>query len=180
MSSIAICDFETTQLCAPNEKPGGDQIPGRKSGKTQSIVPLNTEEFYPSLYSSFSGVWMLVGPMQEVLPRISERFDRIVCYQAINFVNKFELSLVLSRCFQLALKSVTIGVDETPDEFNTRVREMKPPASFLISTNHIHEIRDFGVPRGWKLTLEERHFGWTSPNVGVDVYTTVFHYERVE
>lgn len=122
----------------------------------------------------------LVGPMQEVLPRISGQFDHIVCYQAIHFVNTFELSLVLSRCFQLALKSVIIGVDEIPDELNTRVRELKPPTSFLISTNHIREIHDFGVPRGWKLALEERHFGWTSPSVGVDVYTTVFHYERVD
>jgi SAM-dependent methyltransferase len=120
-----------------------------------------------------------VGPIQEVIPRISEKFDHIVCYQAIHFVNTFELSLVLSRCFQLALKSVTIGIDEIPNEYNKRIRLLKPPANLMTSINHIQEIRNFGVPRGWKLTLEERHFGWTSPNSGVEVYTTVFHYERL-
>lgn len=119
-----------------------------------------------------------LGPMQEVLPRISEQFDHIFCYQAIHFVSNFELSLVLARCFQLALKSVTIGIDEIPDEYNTRIRALKPPACFLTSINHIQEIRNFGVPRGWQLVLEERHFGWKSPNSGVDVYTTLFHYER--
>ncbi|KAI9370356.1 hypothetical protein BJX61DRAFT_544728 [Aspergillus egyptiacus] len=116
-----------------------------------------------------------VGPMQTVLPTIPDQFDHIFCYQAIHFVSSFELSLVLSRCFQLARKSVTIGIDEIPDEYNKKMTAFNPS---MTSINHVHEMRKFGIPCGWTLALEERHFGWRSPNVGVDVYTTIFHYER--
>ncbi|KAM5349473.1 hypothetical protein ACJ41O_005978 [Fusarium nematophilum] len=121
---------------------------------------------------------VFVGPVQEVLPTITESFDHIMCYQAIHFVSTFEVSLVLSRCFQLAKKSVTIGVDEIPDAYNEAIKRLPPPANVMTSINHIQEVRDFGVPRGWKLALEEQVFGWTSPNTNVEVNTTLFHFER--
>lgn len=120
---------------------------------------------------------VLLGSIQEVLPNISERFDHISSYMAIHFVSSFELSLVLSRCFQIANKSVTIGVDEIPDKYNEVIRARKS-IDLMTSINHLQEMRDFGVPIGWKLALEERYFSWKSPSTGVDVYTTLFHYQR--
>ncbi|EEU41558.1 uncharacterized protein NECHADRAFT_97815 [Fusarium vanettenii 77-13-4] len=122
---------------------------------------------------------VFVGPVQEVLPTITESFDHIMCYQAIHFVSTFEVSLVLSRCFQLAKKSVTIGVDEIPEAYNEAIKKLPPPNNVMTSINHVQEVRDFGVPRGWKLALEEQVFGWKSPNTNVDVNTTLFHFERI-
>ena len=120
---------------------------------------------------------VLVGPIQYHLPKIQEQFDHIICYSAIHFVTHFEVSLVLSRCFQLANRSVTIGVDEIPDEYNERIRA-KESIKLMTSCNHVQEVRDFGVPLGWRLALDDRYWGWKSPSTGVDVFTTLFHFER--
>ncbi|KAJ4324539.1 hypothetical protein N0V84_003818 [Fusarium piperis] len=122
---------------------------------------------------------VFIGPVQEVLPTINESFDHIMCYQAIHFVSTFEVSLVLSRCFQLGRKSVTIGVDEIPEAYNEAIKKLPPPNNVMTSINHVQEVRDFGVPRGWKLALEEQVFGWKSPNTNVEVNTTLFHFERI-
>ncbi|RMJ09243.1 hypothetical protein CDV36_011127 [Fusarium kuroshium] len=122
---------------------------------------------------------VFIGPVQEVLPTITESFDHIMYYSAIHFLSALEVSLVLSRCFQLAQKSVTIGVDEIPEAYNEAVKKLPPPNNVMTSINHIQEVRDFGVPRGWKLALEEQMFGWKSPNTNVDVNTTLFHFERI-
>ncbi|RSL38726.1 hypothetical protein CEP53_014628 [Fusarium sp. AF-6] len=122
---------------------------------------------------------VFIGPVQEILPIITEPFDHIMCYQAIHFVSAFEVSLVLSRCFQLARKSVTIGVDEIPEAYNEAIKKLPPPSNVMTSINHVQEVRDFGVPRGWKLALEEQVFGWKSPNTNVDINTTLFHFERI-
>jgi hypothetical protein len=121
---------------------------------------------------------VFIGPVQEVLPTITASFDHIMCYQVIHFVSAFEVSLVLSRCFQLAKQSVTIDVDEIPEAYNEATKKLPPPNNVMTSINHVQEVRDFGVPRGWKLVLEERVFGWKSPNTNVDVNTTLFHFER--
>ncbi|VUC20436.1 unnamed protein product [Clonostachys rosea] len=122
---------------------------------------------------------VVVGPIQECLPKISEKFDHIMCYQAIHFINTCEVSLVLSRCFMLAQKTVTIGVDEVPDELNEKTKTLPPPMNSLSSINHLQEVEEFGVPKGWKLKSRERHFGWKSPSTGVEVYTTLFHYVKL-
>ncbi|KAJ4189083.1 hypothetical protein NW767_011734 [Fusarium falciforme] len=122
---------------------------------------------------------VFIGPVQEVLPTITKSFDHIMCYQAIHFVSAFEVSLVLSRCFQLAKRSVTIGVDEIPEGYNEAIKKLPPPNNVMTSINHVQEVRDFGVLRGWKLALEEQVFGWKSPNTNVDVNTALFHFERI-
>jgi hypothetical protein len=45
---------------------------------------------------------VIIGPVQECLPRMSEKFDHIMYHQAINFLNTYEVSLVLARYFMLA------------------------------------------------------------------------------
>ncbi|CAI6080477.1 unnamed protein product [Clonostachys chloroleuca] len=112
---------------------------------------------------------VIIGPVQECLPRMSEKFDHIIYHQAINFLNTYEVSLVLARCFMLAQKSVTIGVDEIPDEQNERIKMLPPPMNSLLGINHLQEVEEFGVPKGWERHSRERYFGWKSPSTGVDV-----------
>ncbi|RSL41926.1 hypothetical protein CEP54_015661 [Fusarium duplospermum] len=122
---------------------------------------------------------VFIGPVQEVLPTITESFDHIMYFSAIHFLSPLEVSLVLSRCFQLAKRSVTLGVDEIPETYNEAIKKLPPPNNVMTSINQVQEVRDFGVPRGWKLALEEQTFGWHSPNTNVDVNTTLFHFERI-
>lgn len=49
----------------------------------------------------------------------------------------------------------------------------------MTGMNHVQEVRDFGVPRGWRLAYEKRSFGWNSPSTLLDVFTVIFHYERI-
>ncbi|KAH7253033.1 hypothetical protein B0J15DRAFT_549771 [Fusarium solani] len=155
--------------------------PNRASSATQNSrhigLDISSEMARLAKESGYDHVF--IGPVQEVLPTITESFDHIMCYQVIHFVSAFEVSLVLSRCFQLAKQSVTIDVDEIPEAYNEAIEKLPPPNNVMTSINHVQEVRDFGVPRGWKLALEERVFGWKSPNTNVDVNTTLFHFERI-
>ncbi|KAJ3459730.1 hypothetical protein MRS44_015803 [Fusarium solani] len=155
--------------------------PNRASSATQNSrhIGLNISLEMARLAKESGYDHVFIGPVQEVLPTITESFDHIMCYQAIHFVSAFEVSLVLSRCFQLAKQSVTIDVDEIPEAYNEATKKLPPPNNVMTSINHVQEVRDFGVPRGWKLVLEERVFGWKSPNTNVDVNTTLFHFERI-
>ncbi|KAL6351860.1 hypothetical protein LRP88_14670 [Fusarium phalaenopsidis] len=141
----------------------------------------SAEEVFGRLLSKFNfdGSLLDIACGTGLFGRLIRAEQHIMCYQAIRFVSAFEVSLVLSRCFQLANKSVTIGVDEIPEAYNEAIKKLPPPNNVMTSINHVQEVRDFGVPRGWKLALEEQVFGWKSPNTNVDVNTTLFHFEQI-
>ncbi|KAI8649301.1 ATP-grasp domain-containing protein [Fusarium sp. Ph1] len=141
----------------------------------------SAEEVFGRLLSKFNfdGSLLDIACGTGLFGRLIRAEQHIMCYQAIRFVSAFEVSLVLSRCFQLANKSVTIGVDEIPEAYNEAIKKLPPPNNVMTSINHVQEVRDFEVPRGWKLALEEQVFGWKSPNTNVDVNTTLFHFEQI-
>jgi SAM-dependent methyltransferase len=103
--------------------------------------------------------------------------DHIVCFGAVHFLSPEEFSFFLVQCFVIANKSITIAVDEIPDSYNKHLRERG--LSHMHSINHLANIEAFGKPRGWRLVGRQRHFSWTSPTTGDDVYSTFFRFERV-
>jgi hypothetical protein len=61
---------------------------------------------------------LFVEPMQNFISKLTGGVDHIVSLSALHHLTPEELTFVLVRCFQLARKSITITVDEIPDEYN--------------------------------------------------------------
>lgn len=117
------------------------------------------------------------GSIQSTLPSL-ENFGHIVCFSMIHFLPSVELSMVLVAAFRLARKSITLSVDEIPEEYNVRLRGMGPSYSYMVGGNRVKEVEAFGVPTGWKLADRFRVFACTSPHTKDDIYTSVFNFER--
>ncbi|KAJ5185406.1 hypothetical protein N7491_006727 [Penicillium cf. griseofulvum] len=121
---------------------------------------------------------VLVGPMQSVLTTFIEAADHIVCIGALHYLNSNELSLVLSRVFQLARCSVTFTIDEIPESYIAAQRARG--REFMHGINHVDEVNAYGIPVGWELADHWRGLGWKSPTTGDDVYIHVFRFERLD
>ena len=118
-----------------------------------------------------------LGPMQAVLPKLERRFDHVVSLSSLHFIDTVTLSLVLNRMFEIAEKSVTVTVDDIPDVYNENL--VKRGHEHMQGWNHTKEVKEFGVPKGWKVVQREWVFAWMSPMTGDKVYTTVWRWERV-
>ncbi|RVD83496.1 uncharacterized protein DFL_007883 [Arthrobotrys flagrans] len=133
---------------------------------------MRTECVRHGLYST-----VLVGPMQRLLITYKDPVDHIICMGAFHFLDTNELSLVLSRAFQLARRSVTFTIDEIPNSYkkaqSTRGRE------YMAGFNHLDEVERYGTPVGWKLADRWRYLGWASPTTGDEVYSNVFRFEAL-
>ncbi|KAK8096449.1 ATP-grasp fold- subdomain 1 [Apiospora kogelbergensis] len=103
--------------------------------------------------------------------------DHVVCFSAVHFLRSEMFAFVLVLCFTLANKSITISVDDIPDQYNENLKQRG--YGFMYSTNHIANMKSFGEPPGWRLTKGERQYSWTSPATGDDVYTTYFRFDRI-
>jgi SAM-dependent methyltransferase len=104
--------------------------------------------------------------------------DHIVCFGAVHFLSPEEFASFLVQCFIIANKSITVAVDEIPDSYNEHLREKG--LSHMHSTNHLGNMEAFGEPQSWLLVSRRRHYSWTSPTTGDDVYSTFFRFERVD
>jgi hypothetical protein len=121
---------------------------------------------------------LFVEPMQNFISKLTGGVDHIVSLSALLHLTPEELTFVLVRCFQLARKSITITVDEIPDEYNEALR--KQGLTHMHSENHIKNVKAMGEPPGWRLAYLCRQFGRVSPATKVKVYTTVFHFDRFQ
>ncbi|KAL4999819.1 hypothetical protein BDV10DRAFT_200493 [Aspergillus recurvatus] len=107
----------------------------------------------------------------------ADSIDHIVCFTALHFLRPEVFTFFLVLCFALANKSITISVDEIPDQYNEHLVEMN--LRHMHSFNHIAKMERFANVPGWKMTRGERQFSWLSPKTAVEVYTTYFRFERV-
>jgi hypothetical protein len=85
------------------------------------------------------------------------------------------------RSFQLAQKSLVVWIDEIPETYNAKLLEMGPPYSHMIGYTHLEDMEKTFCnppPPGWKLAEKFRQSGWHSPATGVEVYVTVYHFQR--
>lgn len=119
---------------------------------------------------------LFVEPMQRFISKVTAGVDHIVSVSALHHLTPEELSFVLVRCFQLAKKSITLSIDEIPDKYNQVLRSRGLP--HMHSNDHVKNVKAMGEPDGWRLSYLRRQFGWKSPATGVQVYVTVFHFER--
>ncbi|EAW22565.1 class I SAM-dependent methyltransferase [Aspergillus fischeri NRRL 181] len=121
---------------------------------------------------------VLVGPIQHVLTEWVDPVDHIVCIGALHYLDRNEVSLVLSRAFQLARGSVTYTIDEIPESYIAAQRSRG--REYMHGVNHVDEVAAYGVPVGWKLADHWKCLGWKSPTTGDDVYTNIFRFERLD
>ncbi|KFX89772.1 hypothetical protein V490_06815 [Pseudogymnoascus sp. VKM F-3557] len=119
---------------------------------------------------------VILGPVQKILMVYQKPVDHIVCMGTLHFLSTYELSMVLSRSFQLARSSVTFSVEEIPQVYNDSLKAIGE--QHMESLDHLAGVEAFGTPVGWKLVDRWRRFGWKSPTTGAEVYTSVFRFER--
>ncbi|KAK6359045.1 hypothetical protein TWF696_000216 [Orbilia brochopaga] len=118
------------------------------------------------------------GAVQAILPTI-EPFDHVFSFSVLYFLSPEDFSMTVVRCFQLARKSLVLCIDETTDEYIQKLIDIG--ASHMVGYNHLADMeKSFcnPVPAGWKLSDKFRRLGWTSPKLGIEVYVTVFCFER--
>ncbi|EWC47446.1 hypothetical protein DRE_00414 [Drechslerella stenobrocha 248] len=120
---------------------------------------------------------ILLGPIQRVLVAYTNPVDHITCIGALHYLDTNELSLVLSRAFQLASCSVTFTVDEITDSYKSA--QSLRGLAHMGGLNHLGEVEAYGTPEGWKLADRWRHLGWNSPSTGHEIYTSIFRFERL-
>ncbi|PKX94066.1 uncharacterized protein P174DRAFT_503862 [Aspergillus novofumigatus IBT 16806] len=121
---------------------------------------------------------VLVGPIQHVLTEWVDPVDHIVCIGALHYLDTIELSLDLSRAFQLARESVTFTIDEIPESYIAAQRSRG--REYMHGVNHVDEVAAFGVLVGWKSADHWKCLGWKSPTTGDDVYTNIFLFECLD
>ncbi|WEW56108.1 hypothetical protein PRK78_001543 [Emydomyces testavorans] len=121
---------------------------------------------------------LYIEPIQRFIAKITGGVDHVVAMSVLHHLTPEELTFVLVRCFQLAKKSITLTVDEIPDEYNQVLHKRGLP--HMHSNDQLKNVKAMGEPAGWRLSYLRRQFGWTSPATGVQVYVTVFHFERYE
>lgn len=120
------------------------------------------------------------GSIQAILPTIGP-FDHILTLSVLYFLSPQDFSLAMVRSFQLARKSLVVGIDEVPESYTAKLIEMGLPHSHMIGHNHLEDMEKTFCnppPPGWKLSNKFRQSGWNSPLTGIEVYMTVYCFER--
>ncbi|RVD82474.1 uncharacterized protein DFL_006900 [Arthrobotrys flagrans] len=121
-----------------------------------------------------------IGPVQSIIPTIGP-FDHIVSFSVLYFLTPEEFTLTMVRAFQLARKSLVVGLDEIPDSYTNKLIEMGPPHSSMLGHNHLSIMEKMFCdtpPAGWKLIDKHRQWAWRSPVAGSEVYVTLYSFER--
>ena len=122
------------------------------------------------------------GSIQTTFPSIGP-FDHIISFSTLYFMSPEDFSLIMARLFQLARKSIAVTIDEIPDVYNERLRELGQKYSNMTGHNHKAEMERVYCnppPAGWKLAETFHELGWSSPSTKCDVHVTAYIFERVE
>lgn len=120
------------------------------------------------------------GPLQKLLPTAGS-FDHIGCVSSLYFLTPLDFTLSMVCMFLQARKSVVVTLDEVPDEYNRRIRNLDASQSCMIGYNHVPLMENTFCnppPRGWKLAERYRRFAWKSPHTGVEVFMTGYVFLR--
>lgn len=115
------------------------------------------------------------GLMQDVIMTLPS-FDHVVAMDSMHFLDPDTFLLVMCRVFELARISVTLSLGEFTNDYNQALLDRGMP--FMHSFNHVQGLEAFGVPKGWKLVYQKRHFAWVSPHTHQSIFATIFRFER--
>jgi hypothetical protein len=125
---------------------------------------------------------LITGRLQDILPGASKffarNFDHVVPLFSLQSVDKLDIALVISAMFFQARRSVTITIDEIPDDYNEDLR--KRGDTHMVQTNHIATMSRFEPAFGWRLVQKRRTLAWTFPHIGVGVYATILRWEACD
>ncbi|KAH7907219.1 hypothetical protein BJ138DRAFT_524951 [Hygrophoropsis aurantiaca] len=129
----------------------------------------------PNVHAHYDTV--LLSSMQEAAMTL-EDFDHVVVFGCLHFLDPTIFSAVLSRLFFVARRSITISVEDIPERYNDHLQKIG--YGVMYSWNHTMAIRDFGVPKNWRITYDRRLDAWESPKTGDKVIATILRYEYVD
>ncbi|KAK6360501.1 hypothetical protein TWF730_006641 [Orbilia blumenaviensis] len=121
-----------------------------------------------------------IGTVQSIIPTIGP-FDHIVAFSMLYFLTPEDFTMTMVRAFQLARKSLVVSIDKIPDAYNEKLIKSGPPASNMVGHNHLSIMEKMFCnppPNGWKLANKQQHWGWKSPSMDIEVYLTVYIFER--
>ncbi len=114
--------------------------------------------------------------MENIIYDINDtKFDHILSIGCLLFLNKVVFQMTLNLMFEMATKSITITIDEIPDEYNEIL--VKMGYGFMYSYNHKCVLDTFKVPDKWILTYNKRQHMWRSLTTGIDVYGSLLRFE---
>ncbi|ORX99125.1 glutathione synthetase ATP-binding domain-like protein [Basidiobolus meristosporus CBS 931.73] len=118
-----------------------------------------------------------VGAMQHIIQTFSDdSFDHIVSIGALHFLNNVVFKHTLLKMFDVATKSITIGIEDIPGVYNQHLIELGYPS--IYSYNNQCIIDTIETPLGWKKTYSQREYMWTSPATGDVIYGSIIRYEH--
>lgn len=116
-----------------------------------------------------------IGLIQDVLPTLEKKFDHILAIGVLYHLSPTQLSVVLSRMFQLATKSITFTIEQLSDAYNEGAR--KHNEGHMAGTNHTKACEAFSLPKGWKrVPTAEFDFSWASKHFGAVTTTKVYRF----
>ncbi|KAG0048007.1 hypothetical protein BGZ83_006969 [Gryganskiella cystojenkinii] len=116
-----------------------------------------------------------IGAIQNVIPFVGS-FDHVVSFGVLHFLDQESLSTVLHRCFSIARRSITVGVEDIPDIYNKHLLELD--LACMYSHNHTSFFSSYAIPEGWRLVYMQREHFWNSPKTGDEIYGTTLRFER--
>ena len=135
---------------------------------SESMAEVSKQYGYSTIYLS---------SIPRTIPTLTST-DHVVSLSALHLLSTFDLSLVLCRSFQIASKSVTLHLDEIPEEYNRKLREAGEPHCFMVAHNHVEFLAEFGTPRGWVLRDKWQTYSWRSNFIACGVHSMVYRFER--
>ncbi|KAF9577581.1 hypothetical protein BGW38_007121 [Lunasporangiospora selenospora] len=115
-----------------------------------------------------------LGEMQNMVPFVG-RFDHVVSFGALLFLQKEVFIQTLDNCFALSRYSITVGIEDISDEFNRHLTAMGK--EHLHAYDNTLTTDSYTVPEGWHLVHRQRDFFWTSISTGDEIYGTTFRFE---
>ncbi|KAL8726325.1 MAG: hypothetical protein Q9181_006093 [Wetmoreana brouardii] len=122
-----------------------------------------------------------ISSLPRILPQLPARSaDHVISISTLHLLSTFDLSLVLFQSFQIAEKSVTLHLDEIPEEYNNKLREAGEPHCGMVAHNHIGFMGEFGTPVGWVEVGRWRAWSWRSNFIECGVWCTVLRFERAD
>ncbi|KAH9990460.1 hypothetical protein F4779DRAFT_610035 [Xylariaceae sp. FL0662B] len=117
------------------------------------------------------------GSIQDALAEKGLRFDHVACFSTMVYLDGEDFAHVLSRMLEVAQKSITFDVEDTPQEYTERMASEYSNAA--VAYNHTAAWNTFKLPEGWKVVRQEfGPFYHDSVESGIDFSGTMIRLEK--
>jgi hypothetical protein len=119
-----------------------------------------------------------IAPLEDFVMGQNDQFDHVACVNGTQYLTPVFFNAVLARMFMLARRSVTLNVDNQPQEHLSIVNTRAGEAASIF--NNTPTMARFEVPQGWKKVLDQEQLLFRSRTSGCDVRGRYYRFERIE